>query len=177
MTGNVTPDTVKPGPVGVAELMVTGAVPVDVRISILVNGVFSATLPNATLVALMLSVGVAAFNCRTKLAETVPTLAVSVTDCAVVTGETVAVNPAVVAFAGTETVAGAVTAVLLLERFTIRPPVGAGPDNVTVQASVPAPVKDVAEQERALTVPDGTPVPFSEIFAVPFVEELLTMVN
>ncbi len=177
MTGNVTPDTVKPGPAGAAELMVTGAVPVDVRMRGLVEGLFSATLPNAKLVALMLSVGVAAFNCRTKLAETVPTLAFSVTLCAFITAETVAVNAAVVPPAGTVTVAGTATAVLLLERFTIRPPVGAGPVSVTAQASVPAPAKEAAEQVSVPNVACDVPVPLSEMFAVPFVEELLAMVN
>src|ERR1700679_3167555 len=139
--------------------MVTGAVPVDVRMRGFVDVVFSGTLPNATLVALMLSVGVAAFSVKANVALTVPTLAFSVTVCAVVTAETAAVNPTVVALAGTMTAAGTVTAVLLLERFTVRPPVAAGPVRVTVQASLPAPVKDAVLQERLLTVPDDTPVP------------------
>jgi hypothetical protein len=175
--GNVTPDTEKPGPATVAELMVTGAVPVEVRIRGLVDVVFSATLPNAMVVALIPRVGVAAFNCRAKLAVTVPTLAVSVTACAVVTAETAAANLAVVALAGTVIVAGTATAVLLLERFTLRPPVGAGPVSVTLQASVPAPVKDEVLQKRVLKVPAETPVPLSEMFAVLLVDELLTMVN
>jgi hypothetical protein len=100
----------------VKELMFTGAVPVEVRMTGFVDEVFSATLPNATLVALMPRVGVAAFNCRAKLTVTVPTVAVNVAACAVVTAETAAVNPAVVALAGTVTVAGTVAAVLLLER-------------------------------------------------------------
>jgi hypothetical protein len=177
VTGKVIPDTEKPGPAGVAELMVTGAVPVDVRMRGFVDLVFSGTLPNATLVALMLSLGVAAFRVKANVALTVPTAAFSVTVCAVVTAETAAVNAAVVALAGTMTVAGTVTAVLLLERFTLRPPVAAGPVRVTVQASVPAPVKDAVPQERPLKVPADTPVPLSGMFAVGLVEELLTMVN
>ena len=41
---------------------------------------------------------------------------------------------------GTVTLAGTVTALLLLDRFTPKPPVPAAPVSVTVQASVPAPV-------------------------------------
>ena len=51
---------VKPVPVRVAELMVTGAVPVDVKVTDWVAGAFTSTSPNATLVALIPSVGVPA---------------------------------------------------------------------------------------------------------------------
>ena len=40
---------------------------------------FTTTLPNVKLVALMLSVGTAAFNCRAKVLDTLPALAVIVT--------------------------------------------------------------------------------------------------
>jgi hypothetical protein len=66
----------------------------------------------------MASVGTAAVNCRAKLLETVPDVAVSVTACAVPTDNTVAVNPALVALAGTVTVEGTETAALLLDRLT-----------------------------------------------------------
>ena len=58
---------------------------------------------------------VASFNCRAKLAEALPALAVSVAVCAVLTDDTVAVNPALVALAGTFTVVGTKTAALLLD--------------------------------------------------------------
>lgn len=71
------------------------------------------------LVALTLRLGIAVANCRTKLLETPPALAISVAVCAELTGDTVAVNPALAAFAGTVTVAGPVTAALLLDRLTL----------------------------------------------------------
>ena len=82
--------------------------------------------------------------------ETLPALAVSVTACAVVTDDTVAVNPALVAFAGTTSVAGTVTAALLLARLTLKPPLPAAAVSVTVQLSLPDPVIDALLQESAL---------------------------
>jgi hypothetical protein len=55
---NVDPTSEKPVPVTVAELTVTGAAPVDVKVNVCVETVFNVTVPNPTLVALMLSVGV-----------------------------------------------------------------------------------------------------------------------
>jgi hypothetical protein len=68
----------KPAPVKTAELTVTAIVPVEVKVTDCVAGEFTITLPKATEVALMLSVGTAAFNCRAKVFETLPALAVSV---------------------------------------------------------------------------------------------------
>ena len=45
LTGKVAPDIVKPVPVNDAELMLTAAVPVDVRVTGSVVGVSRATLP------------------------------------------------------------------------------------------------------------------------------------
>ena len=123
VTGSVGPDIEKPIPTRVAELTVTDAVPVDDKVNVCADGVFSATFPNAMLVALMLRVGTTAFNCRAKVLETPPAVADSVTAAAVVTEETVAVKPAVVAFAATVTVAGTFTAALLLDRLMLSPPV------------------------------------------------------
>jgi hypothetical protein len=62
-----------------------------------------------------------------------------VTAVAVVTTVVVTVNVALVAPAATVTLAGVVEAVLLSDRVTTAPPVGAGPFNVTVPAEeVPA---------------------------------------
>jgi len=61
-----------------AALTVTGAVPVEVRITDCVAGVFRVTFPNATLVALMLSVGTPVPSCRLKVCATLPALAVNV---------------------------------------------------------------------------------------------------
>jgi hypothetical protein len=85
------------------------------------------------------------------------------------------VNEALVALAGTVTVAGNVTAALLLATLTLNPPLGAAAFSVTVQASVPAPVIDVLLQESAVST--GVPVPLRLIIAVALVEELLAMVN
>ena len=60
VTGNVAPDIVKPEPVNAAELMVTGAVPVDVSVTGCVDGVFSVTLPNIRLTALSVNCGLVA---------------------------------------------------------------------------------------------------------------------
>ena len=78
VSGKVAPEMEKPVPVTVAALTVTGAVPVEVRVSDRVAGVFNATLPKAMLVALMLKVGVAALSCREKLSVALPAVAVSV---------------------------------------------------------------------------------------------------
>jgi hypothetical protein len=174
----VAPNIVKPVPVNAAELMVTGAVPLELSVTGNVVGVFSVTLPNARLAGLMVNVGAAAFNCRAKVFDTPPALAVRVTDCAVVTEVTVAVNPALVALAGTTTVAGTVTAVLLLLSPTLTPPLPAAELSVTVQLSLPAPVSDALLQDTELNVPaTAVPVPLSPISAVPLVDELLWIVS
>jgi hypothetical protein len=174
VTGKVAPDIVKPVPLRVAELMVTGAVPVEVNVTGSVDAVFTVTLPNARLVGLIVNVATPAFNCSANVLETPPALAVKVTACAVVTEDTVAVNPALLALAGTTTVAGTVTAALLLTNDTLRPPVPAGPLRVTVHASVPAPVIDAFVQDSPLKAAAAVvPVPVRPITAVPFVEESL----
>jgi hypothetical protein len=160
----VAPDIVKPVPVSVAALTVTGEVPVEVKVTDCVAGVFRTTSPKATLVALTPSTGVSAFdsfNCKAKLFETLAALAVKVTVCADVKDATVALNPALVAPAGTATVAGTVTVALLLATLTLWPPLGAAALRVTVQASVPAPVMDALPQESALST--GVPVPVTGV--------------
>jgi hypothetical protein len=174
----VAPDIVKPVPVRVPELIVTGAVPVEVSVTGSVEAVFNVTLPNAKLAGLTVRVGTAAFSCRVKVLETLPALAVRVTACAVVTEDTVAVNPAVVAFAGITTVAGTVTAALLLVRPTLKPPLPAAALSVTVQVSLPEPVIDPLLQDNPLNAPDpAAPVPVRLITAVPLVDELLWIVT
>jgi hypothetical protein len=178
VTGKVAPDIVKPVPLNVAELMVTGAVPVEVNVTASVEAVFTVTLPNGRLAALTVNVGTAAFSCSAKLLETLPALAVRVTACAVVTDDTVAVNPALVALAGTTTVAGNVTAALLLARATLKPPLPAAAVNVTVQASLPDPVIDALLQDSALSAAGtAVPVPVRLITAVPLVDEVLWIVT
>ena len=178
MTGKVAADIVKPVPLSVAELMVTGAVPVEVNVTGSVDAVFTVTLPNAKLAGLMVNVGTAAFSCSAKVLETPPALAVRVTDCAVVTDDTVAVNPALVALAGTTTVAGTVTEALLLVRPTLTPPLPAAELSVTVHVSLPAPVMDALLQESPLNTPGtAVPVPVRPITAVPLDDELLCTVS
>jgi hypothetical protein len=60
--------------------MVTGTVPADVKVKgCSVAAVPTTTLPNVTLVALMVSAGTAAFNCSAKVLDTLPAFAVIVT--------------------------------------------------------------------------------------------------
>jgi hypothetical protein len=56
----VAPDVVKPVPATAAEVMVTGAVPVDVNVTGCVDAVFTVTLPNVRLAALMVNWGLGA---------------------------------------------------------------------------------------------------------------------
>jgi hypothetical protein len=62
--GKVAPETVKPAPVRVAALTVTGALPVEERVTVWIAAVFTAWLPKARLDALTLSVGVRGINCN-----------------------------------------------------------------------------------------------------------------
>jgi hypothetical protein len=60
VAGNVAPETLKPGPLGVAESMVTGAVPVEVKVTGCVDGVFTVTFPNVKLATLSVNCGLSA---------------------------------------------------------------------------------------------------------------------
>ena len=152
MIGKVAPDMVNPVPLSFPELMVTGAVPVEVNVTGSVDGVLSAwLLPNATLAGLMANVGTEAVNCREKFLATLPPVAVSVTDCAVVTGDTLATNDALISFPGTSIVPGTATAALLLARLTLKPPLGAAVFSVTVQALLPDPPMDALLQPNPLS--------------------------
>lgn len=71
VTGRVAADSVKPAPVTVAELIVSGAVPVDINVTDWVGSALTATLPKVKLVVLMFSVDV-------------PWLTVNVTACVAV---------------------------------------------------------------------------------------------
>jgi hypothetical protein len=90
------------------------------------------------------------------------------------------VNPALTAPAGTVTVLGTVTAELLLDRFTVNPSLDAGAVSVTVQTSVPDPVKAPLLQYSVLnaveTVP-VVPVPLRAITGVPSIEESVAIVS
>jgi hypothetical protein len=88
----------------------------------------------------------------------------------------VAEKAALVAPDAIVTEAGTVTAELLLDSATANPPLGAAPLNVTVQASVPAPVYEAVLQERALSVVAAVPAPLMFTTALGLVEELLAIV-
>ena len=60
VTGKVAPDIVNPVPLNAAELIVTGAVPVEVNVMGCVEAVFTVTLPNVRLAELIVSCGLAA---------------------------------------------------------------------------------------------------------------------
>jgi hypothetical protein len=110
--------------------------------------------------------------------DVLPVAALMVADCVVLTADTVAVNPALVDVAGTVTEVGTATALLLLERLTATPPLGAEPFNVTVHASVPDPVMEELPQYSALTVGAMTePVPLNVTAAFGFEEELLAIAS
>jgi hypothetical protein len=94
------------------------------------------------LAALMVSVGLAIFNCSVKVLERLFSLAVSVADCDVEKLETVAAKLAPVAPAGTVTETGTVTDESLLDKLTFNPPLGAAAVSARVQVSVPAPFID-----------------------------------
>jgi hypothetical protein len=108
-----------------------------------------------------------AFSCRAKVFATPFNVAMSATDCDELTDDTVAVNPTLVALPGTVTEPGTFTALLLLARFTLIPPLGAAAVSVTVHASEPAPVIEALVHERALNVgkvlPESAPLPCSLI--------------
>ena len=174
--GNALPDIEKPAPVTAAPFMVTGAVPVEVRVTACgAAAVFTTTLPNDKLAALILSAGARAFSCRVKFFATLPAEAVTVAICPLVTAATLAVKPALVACAGTVTLPGTVTAELLLDKFTVSPPSAAGAVNATVHAVTPAPVMAPLLHVRPLNATGlalAIPVPLRSIRWVPVVELL-----
>jgi hypothetical protein len=57
VTGNVAPDIVKPVPRNVAELMVTGVVPVELNVTDSIDVVLTVTSPNVRLAALIVNCG------------------------------------------------------------------------------------------------------------------------
>jgi len=173
--GKVAPDTLKPLPTRTAELIVTGTLPAEVRVTDCVVCAPTWTLPNATLEALAVSAGTAAFNCSANVFTTPFAVAVRAAACAVETEVAFAVKVALVAPAGTVTAAGTITAAALLARPMLCPPVGAATFRVTLHASLAAPVRELLLHEIALT--GARPVPVSPIVVVGFAEELLVIVS
>ena len=107
--------------------------------------------------------------------DTLFTVAVKVAVCVVLTDATVAVKFALVAPAATVTLAGTVTAALLLVRPTANPPLAAAAFSVNVQLSVPAPVIEPLVQLSALST--GIPVPLRLTAVEVPEEELLVSVS
>src|SRR5690348_17418363 len=95
----------------------------------------------------MVNAAGAAFSCTAKEAAAPLAEAVSVAVWVVLTAATEAVSEAVVEPAGTVSVAGRVTAVLLLASETVSPPLGAAALRVTVQVLEPEPVIEAEEQD------------------------------
>lgn len=151
VAGRLTAETEKPPPVTATEFTVAAPVPLEVSVTDCVVALFTTTPPKEILVAFKLSVGTAALSCNENICEEVAVVAVRVTDCALVTEPTFAVNVALVAVAGTVTELGTVTALLLLARLTLKPPVGADPDRLTEHVSASDPVIEALPQLTALT--------------------------
>ncbi len=167
VTGKVTPESPKPVPATEAPLMFSAAVPEDVRVTVFVTVVFSASVPNATLAALKVSAGETAFRVRLTVFVTPPVVAVRVAVWVVLTAVAVAVKLALVAPDAIVTDAGTVTELLLLARDTLVAAVAADVSD-TVQVSLPAPVNDPAPHVRELSVGviGACPVPLRFTVAV-----------
>jgi hypothetical protein len=97
------------------------------------------------------------------------------------TEDTVAVKLALVAPAGTVIETGKVTALLLLVRLAVNPPLAAAEVNVKVQLSVPATVIDPLMQLSELKVGAlaavAVPVPFKLTDSVGLASELVVIIN
>jgi len=162
VTGKLIPESANPVPVTAAALIVSAAVPDEVRVTVLLAAVFSARVPNATLVLLTVSPGAVAFSASAKVFETPPDVAVSVTVWLEVTAAAVAVKLALVAPAAIVTEAGTVTALLLLDRVTAVA-LAAAPVRLNVQPSVPAPASELLVQDTAFRVAAVLPLPLQNV--------------
>jgi len=112
---------------------------------------------------------------RAAVLETEFAVAVTVTAVEAVTVPAVALKEAAVAPAATETEAGTVRAALLSESETARPPVGAAPVKVTVQAAEPPDDRELGEQVRVERT--GITVrPIEDVAVVPFKVAVTTAV-
>src|ERR1700761_8265454 len=159
VSGNVAPTIVKPEPDNVAEVMETGRLPDEVTVIDCVIGAFTAVVPNAIPVELIVSADPLGVSCKANVVELPAAEAVSVAASAVPTVEILALKCAAVAPAGTVTVAGRLTAPTLLAKLTTRPPAAAATLSVTVQGSVPEPAIVVRLQDSAVIA--GDPVPLT----------------
>jgi hypothetical protein len=100
--------------------------------------------------------------------------AVIVTDWVLVTEPAVTVKVPVVAPAATVAEAGVVNAVLLSERVTTEPPLGAAPDNVTVQVELALEATLVGEQASLLSVTAaGAVIVTAAVAVLPFSDAVI----
>lgn len=125
--------------------------PTEFSVMVCVTGLFSEVEPKARLLALTLMVETTPVRLTTKEADVAAEVAFKVALCVAPTAETLAVNAALVAPEGMVTEAGTATFVLLLERVTANPVLGAAAESLMVQASLTNPETDALPQETALT--------------------------
>lgn len=186
VTGKPGFDTVNPAPLIVALFTVRGAVPVETTVrNCGVACVLTVTSPKLRLVALTLMAAVPAgctgLSCRPNVAELVPSLAVMVAVCAVVTAVAVSVKLALLAPPGIATLTGTTAAELLLVSVTVPPPSDSTSLSVTMQLSVPPPVIVLALQDTPVIVgatgDESAPVPLRPTTAVPPAGALEVMVS
>jgi hypothetical protein len=147
--GNLDPTIENPAPISVALPTVTGAVPVDVKVTDLAVKVLILTSPKATPIGLMLKLETFEFSWIEKLFETIPALAVMIAVLALLTDKTAAVKPAVECPADTVTVDGTVTSASLLTRLMLTLLLVAAA-KYTEQRSLAAPVKELIPHETLL---------------------------
>ena len=127
------------------------------------------------LVGLALNASVEPASCSVNVWVTPFAVAVSITVCAVVTAVTVAEKLALEAPAATVTEAGTVTALLLLARPMVKPPLAAATFSFTEQLSVVTPVSELLLQVTFVSA--GMPVPLRLMAVEPPVVELLVKVR
>jgi hypothetical protein len=132
VSGKLAPAAAKPVPVKDEALTVTGALPVDDKVTVCVAAIFNTTSPKSTLLVLSVSVGTEELSASANVFETPPALAVSVAVSAEFAGETFAVKLAELAPAGTVTEVGTFTSELLLPTLTVNPPLAAAAFSVTM---------------------------------------------
>jgi hypothetical protein len=143
---------VYPRPLTSPALTVTGVVPVELSVTDPLPVFPTATIPKLTLVPLSTRVGTDVPRLMEYVFVAPPEVAVRVAVPAVLTADTVARKLAVAEPAATVTDDGMDTAVALLVRLTVWPPVPATAFRVTVHASVPEPAIEVLVQLNALKV-------------------------